>query len=144
MALNKAKDYEGKKGFDVDLEFGQHFEQLVDDLFCGRIKAEVKTERDKWKYYGNIVIELEYNGKPSGLTSTEAEIWVHLLSDEGRLVGGFILEVEVLRKIVKKMRANKIGRVTKGGDGYRSKLFLLPIDRLNEYIIKEAKGELDD
>ena len=134
MSLNKAKDYKGKKRFDVDLEFGQHFEHLVDDLFNGNLKAEVKTERDKWKQDGNICIELEYNKKPSGLTSTEAEVWVHLLSYEGHLVGGFIIPVEQLRKIVKKMREDNVGRITNGGDGYKSKLFLLPLAELPKYL----------
>ncbi len=139
MALNDATDLEGMRSWDLCLNFGKHFELELDKMFNGETKVEVKTEIDKWKYYGNIVIELEYRDKPSGLMGTKAEVWIHLLTEKGRLVGGFILPVKVLRKIVKKMREDKVGRVTKGGDGYKSKLFLLPLDRLNEYIMKEAK-----
>jgi len=139
MPLNPATDLEGMRGWDVCLNFGKHFEGEVDKMFDGRTKVEIKTEVDKWKQYGNIVIELEYNGKPSGLTATEAEVWIHLLTYKGHLVGGFIFPVDVLRKIVKKMLEDSVGRVTKGGDGYKSKLFLMPISQINNYL----KGVVD-
>ena len=74
MALNKSKDIKELKKFDVDLEFGQQWEKHIDEMFSGAKKCEVKTERDKWASTGNICIETESYGKPSGLTSTEAEL----------------------------------------------------------------------
>lgn len=139
MALNKAKDYAGMKGFDVDLQFGKHFEELLDDIFSGVHKAEVKTERDKWVGYGNIVIETEYKDKPSGLTSTEADIWIHNLALDGELVCSIMIPVERLRQVTDAMVKDKVARVTKGGDGWKSKLALLPLSRFFEYIIKGAK-----
>jgi hypothetical protein len=138
MPLNDATDLEGMRGWDLCLSFGKHFEEEVDKMFTGETKVEVKTEIDKWKQYGNIVIELESNGKPSGLNVTEAEVWIHLLSYKGRLVGGFIIPTEKLKQIVNKMMDDKVGRVTKGGDGYKSKLFLLPLNKLNQYFKKVA------
>ena len=140
MSLNTATDLDGMRGWDVCLNFGKHFEKEVDKIFSGETKAEIKTEVDKWKQYGNIVIELEYKGKPSGLTSTTAEIWIHLLTYKGKLMGGFIIPTDVLRKIVEKMQEDNVGRITKGGDGFKSKLFLMPIDEIGNYI-KEVTDE---
>jgi hypothetical protein len=134
MALNDATDLEGMRGWDVCLSFGKHFEEEIDKMFNGDTKVEVKTEIDKWKQYGNIVIELESNGKPSGLNRTEAEVWIHLLSYKGCLVGGFLIPVEKLKWMVDKMRRDKVGRITKGGDGYKSTLFLMPLDKIPQYL----------
>jgi hypothetical protein len=60
------------KRFDLDLQYGQVFEQKVADMLQNK-KIEVKTERDKWKSTGNIVIEFESRGRPSGIASTEAD-----------------------------------------------------------------------
>ena len=79
MSLNKSKDIKELRKFDVDLEFGQQWEEYIDNMFSGAKTCEIKTERDKWATTGNICIETESYGKPSGLTSTEAELWVHNL-----------------------------------------------------------------
>ena len=44
------------------------------------IGIEVKSDQ-KSQYTGNIVIEIEFNGKPSGLTTTKAQYWVIFDSD---------------------------------------------------------------
>lgn len=139
MALNTAETLEGKKGFDVDLQYGKHFEHLIDDIFSGKCTAEVKTERDKWVGYGNIAVELEYRGKPSGLTRTESDIWVHNLAFNGELVGSFMIPVPVMRRIVDKMIEDKVARVTNGGDYFRSKLALLPIAEIMNYVRGECR-----
>ena len=67
------------KRFDIDLQYGQVFERKVADMLQNK-KIEVKTERDMWKSTGNIVVEFESRGKPSGIASTEAEYWFHNLA----------------------------------------------------------------
>ena len=141
MPLNDAKTLEGMKGWDVDLKFGKHFEEMIDDIFTGKHKAEIKTERDQWVGYGNLAIELEHNGKPSGLTRTESDVWIHNLAFKGKLMGSFLIPVDVLRSITEKMIEDKVARVTKGGDGWKSKLALLPINRILEYVQKECKND---
>ena len=143
VLLNKHTTLKGKRGFDVDLEFGKHFEELMDDIFSGVHKAEVKTERDQWLATGNIAIETHYGGNPSGLTSTLSDIWIHNLSLDGELVASIIIPVDRLRKIVEKMKQDKVGKTINGGDGWRSKLFLLPLDSLFKYIKGEAKDGVD-
>ena len=86
------------KEFDLDLKFGKMGEEFVQGVLEGNSKIEIKTERDKWKDTGNIAIEIRCNGKPSGLTTTEASAWVHLLSYKDNILGGFILNVKKLKE----------------------------------------------
>lgn len=139
MSLNKAKDLEGMKGFDVDLQFGKHFEELMDDIFKGVHKSEVKTERDQWVGYKNVVIETASNGKPSGLTRTEADLWIHNFAYKGELVFTLMIPVERLKRVEKAMVEGGDGRVTKGGDGWRSSLSLLKMDKILEYLREDTK-----
>lgn len=141
MGLNKAKDLEGMKGFDVDLQFGKHFEGLMDDVFKGVHKSEVKTERDQWIGYGNMVVETASNGKPSGLTRTESDLWLHNFSYKGELIFTLMVPVDRLRRTVDKMVEDKVARVTKGGDGWRSTLALLPLDEILTYLKEGAKDD---
>ena len=79
MALNKSNNISELRKFDVDLEFGQTWEKHIDEMFSGAKTCEIKTERDIWSHTGNICIEIESRGKPSGLATTEAELWVQNL-----------------------------------------------------------------
>ena len=69
---------EDRKKFDIDLEYGQVREELVANMLQNK-KIEVKSERDKWQKTGNIAIEYESYGKPSGINATEADYWFHNL-----------------------------------------------------------------
>ena len=79
------------KGFDIDLEFGKMGEEFVSNVLEGNTKIEVKTERDIWVTTGNVAIEIRCNGKPSGLSTTEANVWIHLLAHKGEIKGGYFL-----------------------------------------------------
>lgn len=144
MPLNKATTLEGMKGFDVDLKFGKHFEQVIDDIFTGVTTAEVKTERDKWVNYGNIVIETAYKGKPSGLERTESDVWIHNLSVKGELIASIIIPVPILKQVVHDMQKAGETKETKGGDGWNSKLTLLPLSKLFDYLIKGVRDKQFD
>lgn len=114
------------KQFDVDLEFGQHWEEHIDDLFKGVKTCEVKTERDKWAKTGNICIELESWGKPSGINATESDIWVQNLVKDGRLVASIMIPTDVLRELMDKLPS----RTVMGGDNNASKLLLVNLEKL--------------
>ncbi len=121
------------KGFDLDLEFGKMGEQFVEDMQLGNKKIEVKTERDIWKTTGNIAIEVRYKGNPSGISTTDSNVWIHLLSYEGKIESGFIFNVGKLKKRIKELLNDKIARLVMGGDDNRSQLVLVPIDKLMDY-----------
>lgn len=47
------------------------------DLFVPEVSKSVEVKADeKSKYTGNILVEIEFNGKPSALSTTKADYWV--------------------------------------------------------------------
>ena len=118
------------KGFDIDLEFGKMGEEFTQQVFEGNSKVEVKTERDIWKTTGNIAIEIRCNGKPSGISTTESSVWIHLLSLNGVIMGGFLFKVDLLKGKIKKLHNEKKLKMVMGGDDNASQMALLPIKEL--------------
>jgi len=126
-ANNRGKSF---KKFDLDLKFGEKWEDFVVD----KLKtAEVKTEKDKWKKTGNICIEYESYGKPSGIEATESDVWIHNLTDNDKFILGFIIPTETLKKIYEQ------GYSVTGGDHNASKIYLLKIRELVNKILKEVQ-----
>jgi len=119
-------DYEEMKKFDLDLKFGQMGEKFVEDLQNGNTMIEVKTERDIWKTTGNIAVEIRCSGKPSGISTTGSAIWIHLLSDNNKIVGGYIFSVDYLKqKIIDLKKEGKL-KLIMGGDFNVSQMALIP------------------
>ena len=117
--------FNNDKRFDLDLAYGQVFEKKVADILVNS-KVEVKTEKDKWKSTGNIVIEFESRGKPSGLVTTEADYWIHNCAIGDEIVFSILLKVSTLRKYI----TNNNPRVVRGGDDMTSKLYLIKLTDL--------------
>ena len=69
---------ENRKKFDIDLSYGKVREKQVADMLQNK-KIEVKSERGMWQKTGNIAIEFESYGKPSGIAATESDYWFHNL-----------------------------------------------------------------
>ena len=113
------------KRFDLDLAYGQVFEKKVADIL-GNSKIEVKTEKDKWKTTGNIVIEYESRGRPSGILTTEASYWIHNLALGDTIVFSLLLPVETLKRYI----AQHNPRSVRGGDDMTSKLYLIKLTDL--------------
>ena len=115
-----------------DMLFGKIGEEFTRDLFEGNHKIEIKTERDIWTTTGNIAIEIRCKGKPSGISTTESSVWIHLLSIKGVIMGGFILKVDQLKAKIKKLHESGDLKMTMGGDDNMSQMVLLPIKELFE------------
>jgi hypothetical protein len=113
------------KRFDLDLAYGQVFEQKVAEIL-GQSKIEVKTEKDKWKTTGNIVIEYESRGKPSGIITTEADYWLHNCAVGDDIVFSILLKVSRLRQYIAKHNPRSV----RGGDDMTSKLYLIKLTDL--------------
>ena len=118
------------KGFDIDLKFGKMGEKFTSQVFEGNSKVEVKTERDIWKRTGNVAIEIRCKGKPSGLSTTESDVWIHLLSYKGVIEGGFLFKVGVLKDKIKELHKSGGLKMVMGGDDNASQMALLPIKEL--------------
>lgn len=110
--------------FDIDLKYGQEREQrLASILDKDKNKIEVKTERDWWFKTGNIAIEIECNGKPSGIMATKADYWVHILAEGDKDYCRLIFDTRTIKRLAKKY----IGTLKNGGDGWRSRFVLIPL-----------------
>lgn len=84
--------------FKADLAYGQLGESFVSEL--GKdVSIEVKRDRLALST-GNIFLEVECNGKPSGIMSTQASYWVHLIPKGDLQVAGYILQVNSLKTAI--------------------------------------------
>ena len=116
------------KKFDIDLKYGQLREKQIHDIFSNK-KIEVKTERDWWYKTGNIALEYECHGKPSGINATESDYWIQILAKGNKNHCMLVFEVSELKKIVKKYKDQYTRMV---GEGNRAKCVILPIKKLFE------------
>lgn len=115
--------------FDIDLQYGQVFERKVADMLQNS-KIEVKTERDMWKQTGNIAIEFESRGKPSGINSTEADYWFHNLAVGDEIVMTLVFPTKTLKNYI----VNNNPRMVRGGDNMTSRLYLIKLQELVKMI----------
>lgn len=115
------------KKFDLQLARGSAAERrLAAILECDKIeRIELKTENWLWERTGNLCVEYQWNGKPSGITATEADYWFHALERDGKLLGYFAFPVDNLWRLV--VGAQLDGRVRIGGDDNLSKVALIKI-----------------
>ena len=130
--INKQYDIKtnGRIKFEKDLDYGKIGEYWVDDALSNGT-VEVKTERDIWITTGNIAIEIRgRDGRLSGLSTTEADTWIQLLSVDGKVRGGFIIKVSDLKQRVKELHENGDAKIVMGGDDNATQMVLIPIDKL--------------
>ena len=137
---NLAPSKKNRKKFDIDLEYGQVREQLVADMLQNK-KIEVKSERDMWQRTGNIAIEYQSYGKPSGIDATESDYWFHNLCIGDDTFCTLVFNTESLKKIIKNLDYKKS---VSGGDNNASRMYLLNIQKLfSSDVIKAFKeGEI--
>lgn len=81
-------------------------------------KIELKSESYQWEQTGNICIEYRQDGKPSGISVTEADMWVHELMRDGKTLVYLMFPIERLKELVKQA-AQEGGKREHGGDGGR-------------------------
>tara|TARA_R110000822_G_scaffold20594_3_gene65865 strand:+ start:3904 stop:4281 length:378 start_codon:yes stop_codon:yes gene_type:complete len=111
--------------FDIDLKYGQEREQRIEKILKEG-KLEVKTERKWWFKTGNIALEVECYGKPSGVMATKADYWVQILADGDKDYCRLIFDTKTIKRLVKKYIKN----IKSGGDGKQSRFVLVPLSEL--------------
>lgn len=128
-----------RKKFDIDLAYGQVREQEVAAMLQDK-KIEVKSERGVWWKSGNIAIEYESYGKPSGIEATESDYWFHNLCLGDTTFATLVFKTDVLKSIIDKL---DFVETRNGGDGYKSKMYLLNLEKLfSTDVIKALKNGL--
>ena len=131
---------EDRKKFDIDLEYGKVREQQEADMLQDK-KSEVKSERDVWQKTGNIAIEYECYGKPSGINATESDYWFHNLCIGSETFATIVFDTASLKRIIDNLD-NK--RVVSGGDHNASKMYLLNLQKLFSSDVIKAFKETKD
>jgi hypothetical protein len=134
---NLAPSKENRKKFDIDLEYGQVREKQIAEMLQDK-KIEVKSERDMWQRTGNIAIEYQSYGKPSGIDATESDYWFHNLCIGDDTFCTLVFNTESLKKIIKNLDYKKS---VSGGDHKASRMYLLNLQKLfSSDVIKAFKG----
>ena len=133
----KIKD---RKKFDIDLEYGKVREQQVADMLQDK-KIEVKSERDVWQKTGNIAIEYESYGKPSGINATESDYWFHNLCIGSETFATIVFDTTSLKRIIQNLDSK---RSVSGGDNNASRMYLLNLQKLFSSDVIKAFKETKD
>jgi hypothetical protein len=116
---------------DLQLSEAEQNEIRLAKIFDGEFqiqKIELKSETWQWEQTGNICIEYEYNGKPSGIAKdgTKADVWVHELKRDGETLVYLMFPIERLRALCREAFKQGNHR-TAAGDGGKSKVVLLAL-----------------
>ncbi len=131
---------ENRKKFDIDLEYGTIREEKIAEMLTNK-KIEVKSEKDLWQKSGNICIEYESWGKPSGIRATESDYWFHNLCVGDNEFCTLVFKTDVLRTIVDKLDTFK---TVSGGDHKASRMFLVNLQKLFSSDVIKAFKEADN
>ncbi len=131
---------EDRKKFDIDLEYGKVREKMVADMLQDK-KIEVKSERDVWQKTGNIAIEYECYGKPSGISATESDYWFHNLCIGDETFATIVFDTNSLKRIIANLDKK---RSVSGGDNNASRMYLLNLQKLFSSDVIKAFKETKD
>ena len=124
--MNLTPSKKDRKKFDIDLAYGKVREDLIKEMLQDK-KIEVKSERDVWKRTGNIAIEYQCYGKPSGINATEADYWFHNLCVSEDVYAKLVFKTENLKKIIDSLE-RKVS--VSGGDHNASRMYLVSLQKL--------------
>ena len=119
--------------FDRMLKWGVEKE----DKFYKDVNGAIENKTDKiWHKTGNVFIEIEDAGKPSGLMKTKAKYYIIGLYHPERTCETYIMiKVSLLKKIVKDFP------VVKGGDNMEARGHLVPDKALMNYTYSDFSDE---
>ena len=102
------------------------------DIYVPETKKKVEVKQDKKSNYtGNIVVEIEFDGRPSALSTTESDYWVF---DDGEIY--IWITPDTLRQIVLPMYA---ATFTGKGDNKPKRAYLVKKDIIIKHALKVDK-----
>lgn len=119
------------KKFDLQLAAALIHERRLAEIFTtGRIeKIELKSETWQWEQTGNIAIEFRCDGRPSGISTTEADYWVHELRRDDETLLYLMFPIDTLKRLARKAFAAGHVRYGGGDDG-RFDIILIKLSEL--------------
>lgn len=105
--------------FDLDIGKGEIAEKMLAEVLCGdNVHVTIESKRDfKVTKTGNVAVEQESRGKPSGINTSEADWWIFVLDGCDYRMEVFIgIRRSRLRKLLKKLELRGKLPVLPGGD----------------------------
>ena len=112
--------------FKYDLKIGQVGETMLNEILHD---STIEVKRDSWiGRTGNIAVEYESRGKPSGIATTKATHWCFIFSKEFNDEVMLLIETERLKRISRVFYAK--GCVKEMGDNNTSKAILIPAKKI--------------
>jgi len=101
------------------------------DIICdNKIKYEVKSDRLSIKT-GNLAIEFMCNNKESGITSTQSDYYAYFIIKSPDDYDLYIIPTNDIKDKIKEKQYKKI---VKGGDAWRSQMYLFDLSIFKDYI----------
>ena len=128
MTENKSnKEYD----FELQLKDGQEAEESFRRILISKdTKFEIKAESNLWHDKGNIVIEYESYGKPSGIAATKSDYWVHILRSKDKEPLAYLMfPTPILKQICNQVMSEDIYART-GGENGAMRMLLLDLKKL--------------
>lgn len=124
--------FNSDKKFDMQLSKALLDEQglawMFENATFDGVKIEAKDETWQWQQTGNICVEYENRGKPSGIAATEADWWVHSLhAESGQVLVRLMFPRDGLLDLARENWRDERRRRERGGDGGYSKMVLIPV-----------------
>ena len=117
----KSSNY--NKDFDLNLAEGLSGEsELSTILETVEVKTDFLTNET-----GNVAVEYESRGEPSGISTTKAKYWAFKLVNMGVIV---LIETSKLKAICRQYYVEHPDSAVVGGDDDTSMLILLPVGQL--------------
>lgn len=92
-------------------------------------RYEVKADRLTNKT-GNVCIEYECNGRPSGIATTQADVYAYFVVKNANDFDCYLIPVKFIKTLIESGDYRKMV----GGDRYRSKFFLIPLNRFSSFL----------
>jgi len=112
----------GNYDFKLDLPVGKEGEALGEAILRGRF--EVKRDQ-RARFTGNIAIEVEDRGRPSGIMQSPADWWIVWVEEEdGSMERALLVKTDRLKQMI----SGKT--VVPGGDGGLARMVLLRVSDL--------------
>jgi hypothetical protein len=131
--LKKGQHYERKaleyfpniKSYKQSIGCFKDYDLLITQNDNKKLKVEVKADFMACKT-GNLAVEWECSGKPSGISTSKADLWVFFTID-GIKEDCYIIPTNELSKLTRYCHS------VSGGDGKRARMSLLPINLIIQY-----------
>ena len=118
--------------FKYDLKVGRVAEKSLSDILS---KKKVEVKLDRWaQVTGNIAVEFENRGKPSGILKTRADYWCFVIEIKGSQDLMIMIDTERLKSMTK--HHYEIGGIKRMGDNNMSTSVLIPLKELVETLNK--------